>query len=101
MIRRPPRSTQGVSSAASDVYKRQEFGLRLEHTNQKILLRLLLTQLVNQLDPGFAFSTLKQIIQEESGFLLCFGFCSGVAFIWIDFVCLHIKIPMYLSLIHI
>ena len=26
MIRRPPRSTQGVSSAASDVYKRQGFG---------------------------------------------------------------------------
>ena len=25
MIRRPPRSTQGVSSAASDVYKRQSF----------------------------------------------------------------------------
>ncbi|WP_460413867.1 hypothetical protein, partial [Staphylococcus aureus] len=25
MIRRPPRSTQGVSSAASDVYKRQFF----------------------------------------------------------------------------
>ena len=25
MIRRPPRSTQGVSSAASDVYKRQLF----------------------------------------------------------------------------
>ena len=25
MIRRPPRSTQGVSSAASDVYKRQKF----------------------------------------------------------------------------
>eukprot|EP00831_Metopus_contortus_P004031 TRINITY_DN11487_c0_g1_i5.p2 TRINITY_DN11487_c0_g1~~TRINITY_DN11487_c0_g1_i5.p2 ORF type:complete len:104 (+),score=8.16 TRINITY_DN11487_c0_g1_i5:39-350(+) len=24
MIRRPPRSTQGVSSAASDVYKRQD-----------------------------------------------------------------------------
>ena len=24
MIRRPPRSTQGVSSAASDVYKRQK-----------------------------------------------------------------------------
>ena len=36
MIRRPPRSTQGVSSAASDVYKRQlervleREGLRLE-----------------------------------------------------------------------
>ena len=27
MIRRPPRSTQGVSSAASDVYKRQIFTL--------------------------------------------------------------------------
>ena len=26
MIRRPPRSTQGVSSAASDVYKRQVIG---------------------------------------------------------------------------
>ena len=26
MIRRPPRSTQGVSSAASDVYKRQSQG---------------------------------------------------------------------------
>ena len=26
MIRRPPRSTQGVSSAASDVYKRQGTG---------------------------------------------------------------------------
>ena len=26
MIRRPPRSTQGVSSAASDVYKRQPYG---------------------------------------------------------------------------
>eukprot|EP00831_Metopus_contortus_P028635 TRINITY_DN2373_c0_g1_i11.p1 TRINITY_DN2373_c0_g1~~TRINITY_DN2373_c0_g1_i11.p1 ORF type:complete len:103 (+),score=29.95 TRINITY_DN2373_c0_g1_i11:109-417(+) len=26
MIRRPPRSTQGVSSAASDVYKRQVVG---------------------------------------------------------------------------
>ena len=25
MIRRPPRSTQGVSSAASDVYKRQKY----------------------------------------------------------------------------
>ena len=29
MIRRPPRSTQGVSSAASDVYKRQSQDARL------------------------------------------------------------------------
>ena len=28
MIRRPPRSTQGVSSAASDVYKRQLYTRR-------------------------------------------------------------------------
>eukprot|EP00831_Metopus_contortus_P059808 TRINITY_DN5177_c0_g1_i3.p3 TRINITY_DN5177_c0_g1~~TRINITY_DN5177_c0_g1_i3.p3 ORF type:complete len:108 (+),score=22.19 TRINITY_DN5177_c0_g1_i3:51-374(+) len=27
MRRRPPRSTQGVSSAASDVYKRQEYNV--------------------------------------------------------------------------
>eukprot|EP00657_Telonema_sp_P-1_P009136 TRINITY_DN3300_c0_g1_i2.p1 TRINITY_DN3300_c0_g1~~TRINITY_DN3300_c0_g1_i2.p1 ORF type:complete len:103 (-),score=42.87 TRINITY_DN3300_c0_g1_i2:595-903(-) len=27
MIRRPPRSTQSRSSAASDVYKRQEYGV--------------------------------------------------------------------------
>ena len=35
MIRRPPRSTQGYSSAASDVYKRQSFGklVRIDHGN--------------------------------------------------------------------
>eukprot|EP00831_Metopus_contortus_P039667 TRINITY_DN31080_c0_g1_i2.p1 TRINITY_DN31080_c0_g1~~TRINITY_DN31080_c0_g1_i2.p1 ORF type:complete len:191 (-),score=22.92 TRINITY_DN31080_c0_g1_i2:32-604(-) len=36
MIRRPPRSTQGVSSAASDVYKRQVHG-RLELTSENDL----------------------------------------------------------------
>eukprot|EP00831_Metopus_contortus_P001203 TRINITY_DN10436_c0_g1_i1.p2 TRINITY_DN10436_c0_g1~~TRINITY_DN10436_c0_g1_i1.p2 ORF type:complete len:225 (-),score=12.24 TRINITY_DN10436_c0_g1_i1:2-676(-) len=30
MIRRPPRSTQGVSSAASDVYKRQQLQVKME-----------------------------------------------------------------------
>ena len=30
MRRRPPRSTQGRSSAASDVYKRQESGYRVD-----------------------------------------------------------------------
>ena len=29
MVRRPPRSTQGRSSAASDVYKRQEYSQNL------------------------------------------------------------------------
>eukprot|EP00831_Metopus_contortus_P013300 TRINITY_DN15392_c0_g1_i1.p1 TRINITY_DN15392_c0_g1~~TRINITY_DN15392_c0_g1_i1.p1 ORF type:complete len:134 (-),score=15.68 TRINITY_DN15392_c0_g1_i1:85-486(-) len=42
MIRRPPRSTQGVSSAASDVYKRQKQQIILlivilhEHNRDKI-----------------------------------------------------------------
>eukprot|EP00831_Metopus_contortus_P026138 TRINITY_DN22317_c0_g1_i5.p3 TRINITY_DN22317_c0_g1~~TRINITY_DN22317_c0_g1_i5.p3 ORF type:complete len:142 (-),score=26.79 TRINITY_DN22317_c0_g1_i5:723-1148(-) len=31
MIRRPPRSTQGVSSAASDVYKRQLQNIPIRH----------------------------------------------------------------------
>ena len=42
MIRRPPRSTQGVSSAASDVYKRQpkgdkEYGVSHLDTDIKIV----------------------------------------------------------------
>ena len=37
MIRRPPRSTQGVSSAASDVYKRQR-KYQLEGLNWMIRL---------------------------------------------------------------
>ncbi|WP_460413888.1 hypothetical protein [Staphylococcus aureus] len=35
MIRRPPRSTQGVSSAASDVYKRQQWDRRSTGTAGK------------------------------------------------------------------
>eukprot|EP01015_Nassula_variabilis_P011610 TRINITY_DN1940_c0_g1_i9.p2 TRINITY_DN1940_c0_g1~~TRINITY_DN1940_c0_g1_i9.p2 ORF type:complete len:106 (+),score=46.68 TRINITY_DN1940_c0_g1_i9:46-363(+) len=42
MIRRPPRSTQSRSSAASDVYKRQIF--------------------INKF-PNFVFQTLSQILQ--------------------------------------
>ena len=38
MIRRPPRSTQGVSSAASDVYKRQ--GISYLNTPYYILAEL-------------------------------------------------------------
>eukprot|EP00831_Metopus_contortus_P042368 TRINITY_DN33549_c0_g1_i1.p1 TRINITY_DN33549_c0_g1~~TRINITY_DN33549_c0_g1_i1.p1 ORF type:complete len:139 (+),score=28.51 TRINITY_DN33549_c0_g1_i1:97-513(+) len=36
MIRRPPRSTQGVSSAASDVYKRQVHGDTKWYPRKKI-----------------------------------------------------------------
>ena len=32
MIRRPPRSTQSRSSAASDVYKRQDYGGRTDRS---------------------------------------------------------------------
>eukprot|EP00831_Metopus_contortus_P024505 TRINITY_DN21358_c0_g2_i1.p1 TRINITY_DN21358_c0_g2~~TRINITY_DN21358_c0_g2_i1.p1 ORF type:complete len:117 (-),score=21.19 TRINITY_DN21358_c0_g2_i1:123-473(-) len=35
MIRRPPRSTQGVSSAASDVYKRQVHGQDSNFRNKR------------------------------------------------------------------
>ena len=35
MIRRPPRSTQGVSSAASDVYKRQGYAARRAELRRK------------------------------------------------------------------
>ena len=38
MIRRPPRSTQGVSSAASDVYKRQVLGILPPPTGGKKVL---------------------------------------------------------------
>ena len=39
MIRRPPRSTQGVSSAASDVYKRQDNGLHKVMYNGSRIVR--------------------------------------------------------------
>ena len=40
MIRRPPRSTQGVSSAASDVYKRQDIEIIESSLETKIRFRL-------------------------------------------------------------
>eukprot|EP00657_Telonema_sp_P-1_P005919 TRINITY_DN23739_c0_g1_i1.p2 TRINITY_DN23739_c0_g1~~TRINITY_DN23739_c0_g1_i1.p2 ORF type:complete len:131 (-),score=63.33 TRINITY_DN23739_c0_g1_i1:162-554(-) len=36
MIRRPPRSTQSRSSAASDVYKRQKYGLIQDRSNLQV-----------------------------------------------------------------
>eukprot|EP00831_Metopus_contortus_P068453 TRINITY_DN61218_c0_g1_i1.p2 TRINITY_DN61218_c0_g1~~TRINITY_DN61218_c0_g1_i1.p2 ORF type:complete len:101 (+),score=30.12 TRINITY_DN61218_c0_g1_i1:117-419(+) len=45
MIRRPPRSTQGVSSAASDVYKRQ--GINAEYMGYKKKHQLQLTESEN------------------------------------------------------
>eukprot|EP00831_Metopus_contortus_P006798 TRINITY_DN125_c0_g1_i6.p3 TRINITY_DN125_c0_g1~~TRINITY_DN125_c0_g1_i6.p3 ORF type:complete len:301 (+),score=63.49 TRINITY_DN125_c0_g1_i6:95-997(+) len=45
MIRRPPRSTQGVSSAASDVYKRQ---VSTQSTWEIIYLQLFIQQIILQ-----------------------------------------------------
>eukprot|EP00831_Metopus_contortus_P019199 TRINITY_DN1828_c0_g2_i2.p1 TRINITY_DN1828_c0_g2~~TRINITY_DN1828_c0_g2_i2.p1 ORF type:complete len:189 (-),score=37.77 TRINITY_DN1828_c0_g2_i2:22-588(-) len=45
MIRRPPRSTQGVSSAASDVYKRQVLDIDpMELSEPYLLIRMLLSE---------------------------------------------------------
>eukprot|EP00831_Metopus_contortus_P053013 TRINITY_DN44544_c0_g1_i1.p1 TRINITY_DN44544_c0_g1~~TRINITY_DN44544_c0_g1_i1.p1 ORF type:complete len:128 (+),score=23.45 TRINITY_DN44544_c0_g1_i1:124-507(+) len=46
MIRRPPRSTQGVSSAASDVYKRQV------HGSEKIFSGVFLISIINGVGIG-------------------------------------------------
>ena len=46
MIRRPPRSTQGVSSAASDVYKRQKLGgeCSVKLYKNSLILRVCMTE---------------------------------------------------------
>eukprot|EP00831_Metopus_contortus_P075906 TRINITY_DN6979_c0_g1_i4.p1 TRINITY_DN6979_c0_g1~~TRINITY_DN6979_c0_g1_i4.p1 ORF type:complete len:169 (+),score=25.74 TRINITY_DN6979_c0_g1_i4:127-633(+) len=56
MIRRPPRSTQGVSSAASDVYKRQPEMLRKTGHGKSVdwyLLGVLIHELVIGKPPFF------------------------------------------------
>src|SRR5450756_3185948 len=53
MIRRPPRSTQSRSSAASDVYKRQVILFPLWLGSMPALLKGFLEQLLR---PGFAFA---------------------------------------------
>eukprot|EP00831_Metopus_contortus_P038842 TRINITY_DN30478_c0_g2_i1.p1 TRINITY_DN30478_c0_g2~~TRINITY_DN30478_c0_g2_i1.p1 ORF type:complete len:106 (+),score=41.04 TRINITY_DN30478_c0_g2_i1:108-425(+) len=49
MIRRPPRSTQGVSSAASDVYKRQ-YQRRVHGDEKGTPIRFLLKDNLESLD---------------------------------------------------
>eukprot|EP00831_Metopus_contortus_P073833 TRINITY_DN6737_c0_g1_i3.p2 TRINITY_DN6737_c0_g1~~TRINITY_DN6737_c0_g1_i3.p2 ORF type:complete len:120 (+),score=22.97 TRINITY_DN6737_c0_g1_i3:115-474(+) len=86
MIRRPPRSTQGVSSAASDVYKRQ------------LLCQVIM--IIFSLSSSRAFS--RESTWDSVGLmiiddLLVLLFCT----------CLEMRKPtrtywpMYLSLIHI
>ena len=44
MIRRPPRSTQSRSSAASDVYKRQAIALAVKFLKDKKIKKIILTR---------------------------------------------------------
>ena len=50
MIRRPPRSTQGYSSAASDVYKRQVLGVFGNGLGQEVVSPARLNKLVKEMD---------------------------------------------------
>eukprot|EP00826_Nyctotherus_ovalis_P045150 TRINITY_DN4959_c0_g2_i1.p1 TRINITY_DN4959_c0_g2~~TRINITY_DN4959_c0_g2_i1.p1 ORF type:complete len:154 (+),score=34.16 TRINITY_DN4959_c0_g2_i1:25-462(+) len=78
MIRRPPRSTHCISSAASDVYKRQDSSypldlyvsastnscvLRVASTNQHFL------KLVPQLDPHIEYKIFKVLLSVR-GYLV-------------------------------
>src|SRR5450756_2088123 len=80
MIRRPPRSTQSRSSAASDVYKRQNHSLaRLEHGLDKLKFGVFL--------PFYAFQSknnqpLKQFILIRDMVLECERL--GYDSVWLD-----------------
>ena len=76
MIRRPPRSTQGVSSAASDVYKRQRYNtlniMKLLNifTEEEIILGLdIATRKVykNFYTLSYLVSFLKREFQTKNG----------------------------------
>src|SRR5450756_572316 len=61
MRRRPPRSTQSRSSAASDVYKRQVYGLTGEVNRRLGVLSLLYNQRRASLDlPGLSVLDLEK-----------------------------------------
>eukprot|EP00831_Metopus_contortus_P040477 TRINITY_DN31714_c0_g1_i2.p1 TRINITY_DN31714_c0_g1~~TRINITY_DN31714_c0_g1_i2.p1 ORF type:complete len:142 (+),score=25.97 TRINITY_DN31714_c0_g1_i2:110-535(+) len=86
MIRRPPRSTQGVSSAASDVYKRQVHGKAISTSTQSI-------------DIGGKLSC-KHLPGSFSFGICGFRWCSG-SFFTIPTQITTLPIPLLLSLIHI
>src|SRR5450756_319405 len=53
MIRRPPRSTQSRSSAASDVYKRQQLERTRKHMREIVAAHLPVTQAEISFDEGY------------------------------------------------
>ena len=67
MIRRPPRSTQGVSSAASDVYKRQKESSALKE--EDLLLDIFSLNNLENDSVRLSASTIKQLF-EDTGYNL-------------------------------
>eukprot|EP00658_Telonema_sp_P-2_P038491 TRINITY_DN27607_c0_g1_i3.p1 TRINITY_DN27607_c0_g1~~TRINITY_DN27607_c0_g1_i3.p1 ORF type:complete len:291 (+),score=55.81 TRINITY_DN27607_c0_g1_i3:80-952(+) len=61
MIRRPPRSTLSSSSAASDVYKRQEYGKPIRTTMRFWLLSALTAACTATLPPGDHTITIRAV----------------------------------------
>ena len=61
MIRRPPRSTQSRSSAASDVYKRQDLDSAVRRLFEVIQnhMQIAVIDLKNSVDPQLIFETLN------------------------------------------
>eukprot|EP00831_Metopus_contortus_P012646 TRINITY_DN15094_c0_g1_i3.p1 TRINITY_DN15094_c0_g1~~TRINITY_DN15094_c0_g1_i3.p1 ORF type:complete len:189 (-),score=37.74 TRINITY_DN15094_c0_g1_i3:46-612(-) len=61
MIRRPPRSTQGVSSAASDVYKRQWYQRRVHGISSKSLD----TCMFGVYNRGMGFAATRKLAEHQ------------------------------------
>src|SRR5450756_2530957 len=70
MIRRPPRSTQSRSSAASDVYKRQICGLEMIHSQGRDRYSLTAALLHYRIGHG-NLSCQFQPDKERDGWCLC------------------------------
>eukprot|EP00831_Metopus_contortus_P062461 TRINITY_DN5458_c0_g1_i4.p1 TRINITY_DN5458_c0_g1~~TRINITY_DN5458_c0_g1_i4.p1 ORF type:complete len:116 (-),score=28.05 TRINITY_DN5458_c0_g1_i4:128-475(-) len=65
MIRRPPRSTQGVSSAASDVYKRQTFKKAVDELAETVVARL--REFAHPFDATMLEKLYKEFNKSKSG----------------------------------
>ena len=69
MIRRPPRSTQSRSSAASDVYKRQlKYSAMLNQIGVQYMRRLLLIAVLLMLFSSAAVNAHQIFVRPISGF---------------------------------
>eukprot|EP00657_Telonema_sp_P-1_P001331 TRINITY_DN13134_c0_g1_i1.p1 TRINITY_DN13134_c0_g1~~TRINITY_DN13134_c0_g1_i1.p1 ORF type:complete len:103 (-),score=50.82 TRINITY_DN13134_c0_g1_i1:117-425(-) len=87
MIRRPPRSTQSRSSAASDVYKRQS---RDSPVDALPSLSMLQPQLSTQLSRAHYVT-----VRASTGCLELYHHSQGEALLW--FVALHCSCLLYTS----